>query len=376
MKMPDVPISLLSQTVAEFWRTQWHRALKRPPILPRAMHFLPTYRCNARCVMCGIWREEPQGDELSQGELKGLLKDPLFSKLRYVGISGGEPFIRHDLGALAGAFLESCPKIERISITTNGLLPERIEKALPELVRLSRASGSLLNVSISCHAHGNALNHVYGVPDAFDRIVRTLDLLTPRQDQGELTVSLNAVLLKDTLPRARELFEWARKLRLPISFVVGEIRDRFRNLEDGEHFLGEEDTPALLAFLEERSRSSSLRNLSALRYREIAGILTGTLQRSLACYYALGGVLMGHDGTLFYCSHSKAIGNCREKSPYEIFFQEDNLLYRKQELLEKECKTCPPYTLTRWELQADLHKVLSLLAREKLLKLSGRGSEG
>lgn len=85
--------------------------------------YLVTYRCNARCKMCDSWRIKP-GDELTVEEVRAVFAK--IGRLDVVRLTGGEPFLRPDMVALAEAVLgESQPGL--IHITTNGSFPDRVE---------------------------------------------------------------------------------------------------------------------------------------------------------------------------------------------------------------------------------------------------------
>lgn len=362
-------IRLLPEIAATFCKYNLLQPLFKRPFALQSMHFIATHRCNARCVMCGIWKEKARSEaDLSASEVATILCDRLFSRVRYVGISGGEPFLRDDLPELVEVFHHGCPDIKRLSISTNGILTGRIEAALPELVASSRRNGALLDFSVSVHAVGDPLDRIYGVPGAFDKIAQTLDLLRRRRENGELTVSLNCVLLKDNLDDARRLRAWGRNNGLSVNFVLGEERDRFANhgLRDALPDAGGREN--LVSFLEEMYGDISLNNLSPVRYLELIGLIEKTRRRSTSCYYAIAGVLLGHDGKLYYCSHSREIGDCRAKPPYEIYHDRTNLEYREKGLLQEECFRCPPYTMTRLELEKNMHEVLRLVLRRRLTR--------
>ncbi len=155
--------------------------------------------------------------------------------------------------------------------------------------------------------------------------------------------------------------------------MVGEVRSRFANQSMAAALLPAERRDELVAFFEARARDVSLSGATSLRYRELARLLRDPNgRRSLACYYAMGGFVLGPDGSLFYCSHSRKIGNGCERSAQEAFYDPAQLDYRRRELLEKECLRCPPYTLTRWELQASLDRVVPLLGRQILERWRAR----
>jgi MoaA/NifB/PqqE/SkfB family radical SAM enzyme len=367
-------LRLAPETLGQFVRYRLLQPLRSRPFAPRALHYVATHRCNARCVMCGIWREhEPERAELGLDGLAALLADRLFRELRYVGISGGEPFLRGDLPEIAALFRAHCPRLRRISITTNGLLPQRIAASIGRLGELASESGVLLDVSISCHAFGERLGELVGVPGAFERVRETVDVLDAARRAGRLTLSMNCVVLEKNLDELDRLIGWTRERRIPLSFVMGEVRSRFANQDMAQALLPAERKEALVAFFEERSRDLSLSGPASLRYRELARLLRDPRgRRSLACYYAMGGFVLGPDGSLYYCSHSRKIGNGRERSAQEAFYDPAQLAYRRRELLEKECLRCPPYTLTRWELQASLDRVVPLLCRQLLERWATR----
>jgi hypothetical protein len=104
-----------------------------------------------------------------------------------------------------------------------------------------------------------------------------------------------------------------------------------------------------------------LGNSNAFRYNCLANMLERGEKRDIACHYAIGGLILGSHGALYYCSHSKEIGNCRERSAYEIYFAKDNLQYREQSLMRDACLYCPPNSIIRLQLQKDLLKYLRFL---------------
>lgn len=359
-------LALLPELVSTWTRYNLLQPLRGKPFRPRMLHLIPTHRCNARCVMCGLWQDKGSAeDDLALDQWRTLLADRLFSRLQFVGISGGEPFLRNDLVELAALFVERNPGLKRVSITTNGLLPERTGRLLDELAGLLGPRGILLDVSVSFHAAGPTLDRIFGVEGAFDRACRTLELLGERRQRGQLTCSLNCVLLRDNIEEAPHLLRWARDRDLPLSFVLGEERERFHNTACGERFLGEEDRGRLIAFIRSLAGNVSPANPSAVKYGEILRMLEEGRERTLSCYYAFAGVLLGNDGTLYYCSHCRGIGNALETPAHELFYDRKNLEYRKGRLIGDECRHCPPYTLTRMELEKDILKVAGRALQRK-----------
>jgi MoaA/NifB/PqqE/SkfB family radical SAM enzyme len=319
--------------------------------------------------MCGIWNEvDSRADELAPEDLDEILADRLFSAMEFVGVSGGEPFVREDLPEICRVILGRCAKVQRVSLTTNGLLCKRMSRTLPEIADEISAARRLLDVSVSVHGIGEGLDSIYGVDGAFQKIERTTELLEELRNDGRLSFSMNCVLLADNLHQARELKVWAADRTIPLNFVIGEDRHRFRTEGLDGAFATGDDMGELVGFLGELVDDPALSAVTAGKYREIIAMLEGRKERSLSCYYAMGGLVLGHDGRLFYCSHSRDIGSCRERSPWEIYVDPENLAYREEELIQRECRRCPPYTRTRREIGKDLPRVLIEVVRRRLRK--------
>src|SRR4030066_632482 len=93
--------------------------MKKEIALPKEICLILTYRCNAKCNMCDVWHNptRPQ-DEITLTDINKLP-----SGLRFINITGGEPFIRQDIGEIIGAIRK---KTRRIVISTNGYFTDRI----------------------------------------------------------------------------------------------------------------------------------------------------------------------------------------------------------------------------------------------------------
>lgn len=79
-----------------------------------------TYRCPMRCDMCNIWKHPSNpAEEITASDLR-ILPD-----LKFINITGGEPFVREDLAEI----VEECFRhTQRIVISTSGWFPERVKE--------------------------------------------------------------------------------------------------------------------------------------------------------------------------------------------------------------------------------------------------------
>lgn len=350
---------------SNFVKYNWLSRLQGSPFLPKALLIYVTYRCNARCIMCGIWKSHEFSDakaELSPAELGRILSDRLFSELEYVNINGGEPALRHDLVDMTRAIIATLPRLKDLSMNSNGLLSERLASDVEQILAVCRPKNVHFSLAISLHGVGERQENIFRVPGAFDRAERTLEALKRMVGPG-FTLSLNCVVTNANADHLGELLEWSEQRNLYVNFVLGEVRGRFFNQDTTDQTTiqgaGREKT---IGFFRHLAQNRSLTNTNAFRYNCLVNMLERGEKRDVACYYAMGGLILGSHGALYYCSHSKEIGNCREQSAYEIYFAKDNLRYREQSLMRNECLYCPPNSLTRLQLQKDLLKYLRFLA--------------
>ncbi|MDP8224075.1 MAG: radical SAM protein [Candidatus Lernaella stagnicola] len=133
---------------------------------PRQAIVAVTYRCNARCSMCDIWRK----DHID--EVEPSLYYHLPTSLREINLTGGEPFLRNDLDTIVAVMLERAPRA-RIIISSNGLLVDRITRLAPRLRELSPHLGVRISIDGDRETH----DRVRGVEGAYDKAWASLAAL-------------------------------------------------------------------------------------------------------------------------------------------------------------------------------------------------------
>jgi MoaA/NifB/PqqE/SkfB family radical SAM enzyme len=120
-----------------------------------------TYRCNARCTVCDIWKKESRADEeIAPSDYAWLPRS-----LRSVNVSGGEPFLRDDLVEIVSAIERACPRA-RVVISTNGLMPSRIEAMMAEMTHIA--------VRVSIDGVGAKHDEIRGIEGAYDTALDTV----------------------------------------------------------------------------------------------------------------------------------------------------------------------------------------------------------
>jgi len=188
-------------------RNRWRR-----PVLPRFLTYLVTYKCNARCIMCDSWKK-PSRYDLTLPEIARIFNQ--LPRMDVVRLSGGEPFVRHDLIDIAHmAQTKLLPLV--LHITTNGFLTEEIVAFCEK-----RRKDVPLQLLVSLDGMEKTHNRIRGVETAWKRATRTLESLAPRQKELRLTLSVNQVVVDAKgLDEYRNLHEYLRPLGIRHNFVM------------------------------------------------------------------------------------------------------------------------------------------------------------
>jgi len=160
-------------------------------VKPTSAVIAVTYRCNSRCDTCDIWKKDAT-PELAPADFERLP-----AGLRNINVSGGEPFLREDLVEVIGVLRKKYPRAS-IVISTNGLIPDRIERDVRRMERVG--------VRVSIDAVGALDDKVRGLKDAFRLATETLDRL---QALGLKDLGISATISRHTTGDLRKLKEMA-----------------------------------------------------------------------------------------------------------------------------------------------------------------------
>jgi len=134
-----------------------------------------TDRCNARCKHClladGVHKPD-KSSELTLEEIEALSKkmDPLLFLLP----TGGEPFLRDDLGEIIKLFYKN-NKVRNVGIPTNGFFTEKIVRTIKDI--LETCPNLDLGVDVSIDGVREKHDEIRGVRGLFDNAVRTFNEL-------------------------------------------------------------------------------------------------------------------------------------------------------------------------------------------------------
>ncbi|MDO8499332.1 MAG: radical SAM protein [bacterium] len=157
-----------------------------------------TYRCNARCGMCDIWKIK----DFVEVPLSEYAKLP--SSLRDVNISGGETFLRADLVEVVRTVVKACPKA-RIVISSNGFSTGLIVQRMKDILKIKPDIG----VAISIDGIGQMHDDLRGIPGAFEKCMATVKAL---QGLGMTNLRLAFTMMRLNTAHMSKVYDLAQEL--------------------------------------------------------------------------------------------------------------------------------------------------------------------
>ena len=165
-----------------------------------------TSRCNARCLMCGIWKSDPVADPPPD------LFRRLPSSLRNINLTGGEPFLRDDLVEVHAACRSACPRARTV-ISTNGLLTDRIVAAASAMTRLEPGIGVAVSIDGLARTH----DRMRGVKGAFEKAVATVKAL---KRAGIFNLRLAFTATRANVRCMTEVYELSREMNVQFTCAI------------------------------------------------------------------------------------------------------------------------------------------------------------
>jgi len=177
-----------------------------------------TWRCNARCITCFNYENlnRTKLEELSIDEHRRAARN--MGPLLWLLFTGGEPILRRDLAEVAQAYYEECGA-KRITVPTNGLLPERTIETINDL--LDRCPQACVAVSLALDGPKEIHDEIRDQKDAFETLVETYNLLAQLKAQrSRLSININTVLSNRNMASVPELLDFVTT-RMPAADFHG-----------------------------------------------------------------------------------------------------------------------------------------------------------
>ncbi|HXV77348.1 MAG TPA: radical SAM protein [Candidatus Polarisedimenticolaceae bacterium] len=264
-----------------------------------------TSRCNARCVFCFNWENvfsKPKDPEITLAEFEALSRS--MKPLLQLVLSGGEPFLRRDLGEIISAFYRNSGT-RLVGIPTNAYLPDAIEETTRQV--LTECPELTLNLNLSIDGILGKHDAVRGVKGQFRKILDSyarLDAL--RRRFPNLTINAQSVISKYNV---EDIEKTIRQLRdeLELGFhAVGPVRGSTPE-KDAKEITSEQVRAIYTRTDKIRHEHNDGRLMSRIadsllhRLREIELRAMDSKRREFVCLAGRKMVVISHDAKVYPC---------------------------------------------------------------------------
>jgi len=289
-----------------------------PRPLPMSLTLSLTYRCNSRCATCNVWRKE--AEELTVDEWERVLRS-LGRAPYWITVSGGEPLLRQDAVQIIRLAYEHCrPAI--VNIPTNGLLPERIARAVGEVTAACPRTSVVVNLSLD--GWGEEHDRIRGVPGNFERALETYRLLRALEAPN-LTLGVHTVVSRFNAKAVPALHARVQEELAPDSYITEIAEERVELGTVGSDITPTPDVYAetikQVVALQARHPPAGLGGVAWAFRRRYYRLVQRWLQEQrqvIPCYAGWASAQISPEGDVWFCCiRAIPVGNLR-KAGYDF----------------------------------------------------------
>ncbi|MFQ5863112.1 MAG: radical SAM protein [Candidatus Brocadiales bacterium] len=310
--------------------------------MPALCTFLITWRCELKCSMCSIPEREDKR-EMDTTQIKAVF-DQLHT-LDVVRITGGEPFVRDDLGEVVRHVMKvSDPST--IMINTNGIQAQKI-------VEFARGVGSpRFHFRVSLDGVGGRHDEMRCLKGAFDKAYSVLEELVRLRERKGIALGVNLTITSNNIDQIEPMQRMCRDLGVDLQYQLARDdryllephldtemgrRDEFSFLDP----FSPEDINRILDGISKDTRSFNLREglvkkffNEGLRNR----LLYNKKVPNTRCVALTSHIRILPTGEIPICIHSNTIvGNLTKQGFHEIWFGKE--IERHRETV-RNCPGC------------------------------------
>jgi len=306
------------------------KARQRPPKpeLPVAIQFPVNDICNSRCQMCNIWQQK-RDHEITPDEVRQALSNPLYRKVVSVGMNGGEPTLRKDIGELTAAVCETLPSLSNVFLITNSILHKKVIEAIDAMSEACNSTGVKLHVMCSLDGVGE--------PGNFEAVLKVAENCKQRNDLGSFT--FGCTIVRDNVYGIEELLWFSKGFDVDIKFRVAIPHQRLYSLNVIDPFaLNSDELFHLCNFLDYLRLNEPTIPQQARFYHSLRNQLAYGMPREAGCVWQHAGVTLSSRGELSYCAvASKNLGDAIHEDSEKLFFENTDHL---EEIYKNNCDNC------------------------------------
>ncbi|MFA6171740.1 MAG: radical SAM protein [Patescibacteria group bacterium] len=213
--------------------------------IPKDLTIAITYRCNLRCAMCNIWAVE-NPEELPLEFFSNLSPD-----LRYVNISGGEPFLHPQITEIIKAVKEISPKA-KIIISTNGFAVSLITKKMAEILKIDPKIG----VRVSIDGRREVHDEIRGFIGAYDQAMAAINEL---KAMGVKNLGIGFTAMDKNVGEIALVYDLAKKMKIQFAIGLVQSSESYFKKSDNEILKKDEIDQGLDYVINSELRSNNIK---------------------------------------------------------------------------------------------------------------------
>lgn len=187
--------------IAKHTRLNWHSlGLTGVPSPPFLILFINSL-CNMKCEHCFYWQNLNRRDDLTFEEMVQLSEQ--LGRIENLNLSGGEPFLRKEFGAICRQFIQR-NKVKEIYVPTNGYFTEKTITQIKEV--LKEKSLRIFAVELSLDGMPEFHDRFRVTKNSFAYAMKTYDALAALQNQdNRLQIHSISTATADNMDEIRRL---------------------------------------------------------------------------------------------------------------------------------------------------------------------------
>lgn len=179
-----------------------------------------TYACNSRCEMCNIWQIK-NPPFLSPETFKNISPN-----LKYINISGGEPFLHSGIEKIIKTIKEKNKNVQ-IIISSNGFASDLIVAKMEKIIKIDPKIG----VRISIDGIGDLHNKVRGVANIYENAMQTISGL---RWVGVKNLGISFTVMDANVKDLINVYKLSKKLNLQLALALVQNSDIYFGKKDNK----------------------------------------------------------------------------------------------------------------------------------------------
>jgi MoaA/NifB/PqqE/SkfB family radical SAM enzyme len=266
-----------------------------------------TNRCDAKCVMCNIWKLD-RAELLDAEDYRRCTP----KSLRKVNVTGGEALLRSDIVEIMHAIYEACGA--QIIVATNGFRTEQTLKRIGEI----RRHVPELGVAVSLDGCAATHDRMRGVPSAFKRAIATLKAL---QDAGVQDLRIGFTATPSNVNEVTDVYGLAESLGVQFAATIAQNSDVYYSTGSNMSIDAQSVEKSFGELIRRRLASRSPKNW--IRAYFDGGVIhfAKTGNRQTVCDAASAFFYLSPSGDVYPClTLNTPMGNVRRNSFAEIWY--------------------------------------------------------